>query len=177
MLHFESPCWRRTRSTQVVQWTLTCGLLESEPNSEYFFLLGAHHLEKIFPYSSLTWGQDTLNGAMLDFTANMPARNADFFAVTHLFRKQTVEDKHHHSLKAARDGEQVRHYHCPVVKLETAKYPRDTENTQLGHCSNGECPADGNRDTKKTNKKPLTWVLGENINHVLFAFRNRQCSA
>lgn len=25
--------------------------------------------------------------------------------VTHLFRKQTVEDEHHHSLKAAKDGE------------------------------------------------------------------------
>lgn len=66
--------------------------------------------------------------------------------VSHLLRKEAVEDKHHDSLKAARDGEQVGHDHGAVIKLETAEDPREAQNAELSRCSDGECPAGGDRD-------------------------------
>lgn len=61
--------------------------------------------------------------------------------MTDLFRKQTVHDKEHNPLKAAKDGEEVRHGYCALLKLETTKDPHGAQHTELSHCSNGECPA------------------------------------
>lgn len=69
--------------------------------------------------------------------------------VTDLFRKQTVHDEEHDPLKAAKDGEQVRHDYGALLELETPKNPHGAQNTQLGHCSNGECPAGGNTDMRR----------------------------
>lgn len=66
--------------------------------------------------------------------------------VTDLFRKQTVHDEEHNPLKAAKNGEQVRHGYSALRKLETTKDPHGAQQTQLSHCSNGECPAGGNKD-------------------------------
>lgn len=67
--------------------------------------------------------------------------------MTNLFGKQTMHDKEHDTLKTAKNGKQVRHGYGAFFKLKTAKNPRDTQHTQLSHCSNGECPAGGNKDT------------------------------
>lgn len=69
------------------------------------------------------------------------------WATTDLFRKQAVHDKEHHSLKAGKDGEQVRHDYGALVKLETSKDPHGAQDTQLSHCSNSERPAGGNKDS------------------------------
>lgn len=66
-------------------------------------------------------------------------------SVTDLLRKQTVHNKEQNPLKTAKDGEQVRHYNSTLLKLETSEYPHGAQHTQLGHCSNGECPTGGNK--------------------------------
>ena len=70
---------------------------------------------------------------------------------THLFGKQTVHDEEHHPLKAAEDGEQVRHDYGAPLELETSKDPHGAQHAQLSHCSNSECPAGGSKDTCKGN--------------------------
>lgn len=67
--------------------------------------------------------------------------------MTDLFRKKTVHDKQHDTLKAAENGEQIRHDNGALFKLETAKDPHGAKYTELRHCSNGERPAGGNKCT------------------------------
>ncbi len=66
--------------------------------------------------------------------------------MTDLFDKQTVHDEEQNPLKAAKDGEQVGHDYCALVKLEATKDPHGAQHAQLSHCSNGERPAGGNKD-------------------------------
>lgn len=72
-------------------------------------------------------------------------------SVTNLLRKQTVHNEEHNPLKAAKDGEQVKHDYSSLLKLETSEDPRSAQHTQLSHCSNGECPAGGTKDTHVQN--------------------------
>lgn len=57
-----------------------------------------------------------------------------------------MHDKKHNSLKAAKYCEQIRHGYGAPLKLETAEDPHEAQNAHLSHCSDGECPAGGNRD-------------------------------
>lgn len=66
---------------------------------------------------------------------------------TNLFGEQTVHREEHHPLKAAKDGEQVRQGYGAFIKLEGTKDPHGSQHTELSHCSDGECPAGGNRDS------------------------------
>lgn len=81
--------------------------------------------------------------------------------MTNLFRKQTVHDKEHNPLKAAKDGEQVRHGYCALFKLETAKNPHSAQHTQLSHCSNDERPAGGNKDSHRSNLRQCNTITGK----------------
>lgn len=85
--------------------------------------------------------------------------------MTNLFGKQTVHDKEHNTLKAAKNGEQVRHGYSAFLKLETTKDPHDAQNAQLSHCSNGECPAGGNKDAYMSCAR----YFGEAIDYVILS--------
>ena len=82
-----------------------------------------------------------------------------FFCMTNLFSKQTVHDKEHDPLEAAKDGEQISCDYCAPFKLETAEDPHGAQQTQLSHCSDGERPAGGNRDTHRSNLRRFSSLL------------------
>ena len=76
-----------------------------------------------------------------------------------------MHDEEHNALKAAKDGKQVRWDYC-VLKLEATKDPHGAQQTQLSHCSDGERPAGGNKDTHRLIWGTLTrvaYILGKNI--------------
>lgn len=58
-----------------------------------------------------------------------------------------MHDEEHDPLKAAEDGEKVGHGDGALLKLETAKDPHGAQHAQLSHCSDGERPAGGDKDT------------------------------
>lgn len=66
--------------------------------------------------------------------------------VTNLFRKQTVHHEEHHTLKTSKNGEQISHGNCALLKLETPKDPHCSQYAQLGNCSDGKCPVGGNKN-------------------------------
>lgn len=62
--------------------------------------------------------------------------------------EQAVHDKHQHTLQGVQEGENVRHGHGGLVKLEAAKDPHAAQHGKLSDCSGCEYPAGGDKDIR-----------------------------
>lgn len=60
-----------------------------------------------------------------------------------------MQHKQHKALEAGEDGEQVRHDHGALFKLEAAKNPRGAKHAKLGHCCDGESAAGGDKEARR----------------------------